>query len=151
MTAATLEALIDHYAAGHRNRRNELIHCICVPAIVFAVLGLFSAIGFGVALLAIVAALLYYRRLSDAAAADMALVLLGMLAVWAIIMPHHHRVIYAAVIFVAAWIGQFIGHAYEGAKPSFFEDLQYLMIGPLCVIAVLKGKMGVASAAPGSL
>jgi uncharacterized membrane protein YGL010W len=147
MTAATLDALVNHYAAGHRNRRNELIHCVCVPAIVFAVLGLFSAIGFGVALLAIVGALLYYRRLSDAAAAEMAIVLLVMLAVWAMIMPHHHRVAYAAVIFVAAWIGQFIGHAYEGAKPSFFEDLQYLMIGPLYVIAVLKGKTGIKTAA----
>jgi uncharacterized membrane protein YGL010W len=138
MTTATLDELVDHYAAGHRDRRNEIIHCVCVPAIVFAVLGLFSAIGFGVALLAIVAALLYYRRLSDAAAAEMALVLLVMLAVWAMIMTHHHRLVYAAVIFVVAWIGQFIGHAYEGAKPSFFEDVQYLMIGPLYVIAVLK-------------
>lgn len=40
----------------------------------------------------------------------------------------------AAGVFVAAWIGQFYGHKIEGKKPSFFEDLQYLLIGPVWVI-----------------
>ncbi len=35
-----------------------------------------------------------------------------------------------AALFVVAWIGQFIGHKIEGKKPSFFEDLQFLLIGP---------------------
>src|SRR5207245_4619633 len=34
-------------------------------------------------------------------------------------------------IFAVAWIGQFIGHAIEGKRPSFFKDLQFLLIGPL--------------------
>jgi uncharacterized membrane protein YGL010W len=33
-------------------------------------------------------------------------------------------------VFVIAWIGQFIGHGIEGKKPSFFKDLQFLLIGP---------------------
>ena len=36
-----------------------------------------------------------------------------------------------AAVFVVAWIGQFIGHKIEGKKPSFFEDLQFLLIGCL--------------------
>ncbi len=28
---------------------------------------------------------------------------------------------------------QFIGHAIEGKRPSFFKDLQFLLIGPACV------------------
>ncbi len=32
------------------------------------------------------------------------------------------------IVFVLAWIGQFYGHKIEGVKPSFFEDLQFLMI-----------------------
>jgi uncharacterized membrane protein YGL010W len=36
-------------------------------------------------------------------------------------------------IFIVAWIGQFIGHKIEGKKPSFFKDLQFLLIGPLWV------------------
>ena len=40
-----------------------------------------------------------------------------------------------ATIFVLAWIGQFIGHRVEGKKPSFFKDVQFLMIGPLWLLA----------------
>lgn len=37
-------------------------------------------------------------------------------------------------LFVVAWIGQFVGHKIEDAKPSFFEDLQFLLIGPAWVV-----------------
>lgn len=37
-------------------------------------------------------------------------------------------------VFVAAWIAQFIGHKIEGKRPSFFEDLQYLLIGPVWIM-----------------
>jgi uncharacterized membrane protein YGL010W len=40
-----------------------------------------------------------------------------------------------AAVFVAAWIGQFIGHHIEGRRPSFFTDLVYLMIGPVWVLS----------------
>lgn len=36
-------------------------------------------------------------------------------------------------IFILAWIGQFIGHKIEGKRPSFFKDIQFLLIGPLWV------------------
>jgi uncharacterized membrane protein YGL010W len=38
-------------------------------------------------------------------------------------------------LFVVAWVGQFIGHAIEGKRPSFFKDIQFLMIGPLWLLA----------------
>ena len=37
----------------------------------------------------------------------------------------------ASTIFVLAWTGQFYGHKIEGKKPSFFKDLNFLLIGPL--------------------
>ncbi|KCY98480.1 hypothetical protein J969_4600 [Acinetobacter baumannii 26016_3] len=41
-------------------------------------------------------------------------------------------------LFVFAWIGQFYGHKVEGKKPSFFKDLQFLLIGPVwCMDAYL--------------
>jgi uncharacterized membrane protein YGL010W len=46
-------------------------------------------------------------------------------------------------IFVAAWIGQFIGHAIEGKRPSFFKDLQFLLIGPLWLLAALYRRCGI--------
>ena len=47
------------------------------------------------------------------------------------------------VIFIVAWIGQFIGHHYEGKKPSFVEDLQYLMIGPAWTLSHLFDRFGI--------
>lgn len=47
-------------------------------------------------------------------------------------------------IFVVAWIGQFIGHAIEGKRPSFFKDLQFLLIGPLWLLAAAYRKVGLS-------
>ena len=44
--------------------------------------------------------------------------------------------------FVLAWIGQFIGHKIEGEKPSFFEDLQFLLIGPAWLLHFIYKKVG---------
>ena len=49
----------------------------------------------------------------------------------------------AAAIFVAAWVGQFIGHHVEGAKPSFFKDLQFLLIGPLWLLADVYRRLAI--------
>jgi uncharacterized membrane protein YGL010W len=46
-------------------------------------------------------------------------------------------------IFVIAWIGQFIGHAIEGKRPSFFKDVQFLLIGPLWLVAHLFRRAGI--------
>ena len=44
-------------------------------------------------------------------------------------------------LFVVAWIGQFIGHHYEGKRPSFFKDVQFLMIGPLWLLSFIYRKL----------
>ena len=75
-----IDRLLAYYSESHLHPLNEAIHCICVPAIVFALLG---------------------------------------------------------------WIGQFVGHKIEGKKPSFFDDLRYLLIGPLFVLAVLYRRLGI--------
>jgi uncharacterized membrane protein YGL010W len=46
-------------------------------------------------------------------------------------------------IFALAWIGQFIGHKIEGAKPSFFKDLQFLLIGPAWLLSFIYKKAGI--------
>ncbi|MEZ4979259.1 MAG: Mpo1-like protein [Chitinophagales bacterium] len=50
--------------------------------------------------------------------------------------------IVSIAIFVLAWVGQFIGHKIEGAKPSFFEDLQFLLIGPAWLLHFIYKKIG---------
>jgi len=37
--------------------------------------------------------------------------------------------IYAAILFLAGWVLQFIGHAFEGKKPEFFNDWRFLLVG----------------------
>jgi uncharacterized membrane protein YGL010W len=49
----------------------------------------------------------------------------------------------SVALFVGAWIAQFVGHRYEGKKPSFFEDLQYLWVGPIFVLSKLFLKLGI--------
>ena len=49
----------------------------------------------------------------------------------------------AVVIFVVAWIFQFIGHNIEGKKPSFLEDLQFLLIGPSWLLSFIYKKIGI--------
>lgn len=44
------------------------------------------------------------------------------------------------IVFVVAWIGQFWGHKIEGKKPSFFQDIFFLLIGPLWVIEAILRK-----------
>jgi uncharacterized membrane protein YGL010W len=47
-------------------------------------------------------------------------------------------------IFVVAWIGQFIGHKIEGKKPSFLDDLRFLLVGPLFVLSFLYRRLHLA-------
>jgi uncharacterized membrane protein YGL010W len=46
--------------------------------------------------------------------------------------------------FIIAWIGQFYGHKVEGKRPSFFKDLQFLLIGPMWLMSFVYEKMGIA-------
>ncbi|MCU4158698.1 DUF962 domain-containing protein [Acidiphilium sp. AL] len=135
----TLQAKLAHYAESHRDRRNVIIHCICVPAIVFAVIGLLMALNILVAIAAMIVATVYYARIDPdravgiRAAATMAVMMVAMLVVWLVLVPPGERLAAAVAIFVLAWIGQFVGHHLEGQKPSFFDDLRYLLVGPLFV------------------
>ena len=49
----------------------------------------------------------------------------------------------ALILFVIAWVGQFWGHKVEGKKPSFFKDVQFLLIGPAWLLSFLYKRMGI--------
>ena len=63
----------------------------------------------------------------------MSAAMLGLLA----LMPPMTVLPVSIAVFVVAWIGQFIGHKIEGKKPSFFDDLKFLLLGPLFVLSFL--------------
>ena len=46
----------------------------------------------------------------------------------------------AAVLFVAGWGLQFVGHAVEGKPPEFFKDWRFLLVGVRWWVAKLQGK-----------
>ena len=89
-------------------------------------------------------AIIFYLRLSISIAVGMLLIAIGMLTSinWIELFdPTIWRL--SLSIFVMAWIGQFIGHKIEGKKPSFFEDLQFLLIGPAWLLSFIYKKIGI--------
>ncbi|WP_151446005.1 Mpo1 family 2-hydroxy fatty acid dioxygenase [Lacisediminimonas profundi] len=138
-----VDALLDKYAESHRNPVNELIHCVCVPAIVFSVLGLVWAIHPWAAAGLVAVSMIYYFSLSVPFAFGMA-VMSGLFLAVLNLMPATMVLPVSLTVFVVAWIGQFIGHKIEGKKPSFFDDLRFLAIGPLFVLGVWYRRLGVA-------
>jgi uncharacterized membrane protein YGL010W len=142
------------YSASHRNPVNKTLHLICVPLIVWSLIGLLWSLPApgradfdyaNWASYAVAAAVLYYAVLSMPLALGVLPILAAMLfsvdalsqlaqvPLWAV----------SAAVFTLGWVGQFIGHAIEGARPSFFKDLQFLLIGPLWLLAALYQRAGI--------
>jgi len=147
---------LHEYGDSHRNPTNKGLHWICVPVIAWCVLGLLWSLPFpgGIRAIypaanwagaAVLAALIYYSLLSIRLA-------LGVLPLLLIFLWSFDRLdqfsgaplwSICVVLFVVAWIGQFIGHAIEGRRPSFFKDVQFLMIGPLWLLADVYRRWGI--------
>ena len=153
---ATMDWLLDKYGESHLNPTNKLIHWICVPSIVFSLFGVLYALPFPVArglftnwaFVLYAVTLVYYIRLSLPIALGLMLICGAMVfGVDAIFNAVGRDAIGLAKvafgIFVIAWIGQFIGHKIEGKKPSFLEDLQFLMVGPAWLLSFIYKKVGI--------
>lgn len=147
-----LQDWYSEYSESHQNKTNKAIHFICVPIIFFSIVGMLMSInnsylvsltGLNIILInnwafpVLVIALLFYLRMSFR-------VFLKMLLFSAICLYGNsylgniYPLFYLSLaLFVLAWIGQFIGHHIEGKKPSFFKDLQFLLIGPAWVFEKL--------------
>ncbi|TFW35810.1 Mpo1 family 2-hydroxy fatty acid dioxygenase [Massilia horti] len=139
----SIHVLLTRYAESHRHPTNEWIHIVCVPVIVFTLLGILWSLHPLAALAASGLALAYYWRLSRPFAFGMLAMSAVMLALLAL-MPPLTVLPVSLAIFVVAWIGQFIGHQIEGKKPSFMEDLRFLLIGPLFVLGFLYRRLRLA-------
>jgi uncharacterized membrane protein YGL010W len=151
MPAKSMQQWLDEYGESPRNPVNKTIHWICVPLILWTLLALIwplhvgSSPWFNLSVAFVVFCLLFYARLSWPIAA-------GMVAIaavsFALIQWHLNRIDWplwqtALTIFIIAWIGQFIGHQIEGRRPSFFKDLQFLLIGPAWLLSFVYRKLGI--------
>jgi len=151
----SLRQWLDEYSASHRHPINKAIHWICVPVIAFTVFGLLRAVPLGgefvnAATVGGALALAYYLLLSWRLALGAALVFALMYA--GVEASDHglgggHLPLMVAM-FVLAWIFQFVGHKLEGAKPSFFKDLQFLLIGPLWLLAQVYRRLSLPTGEP---
>lgn len=138
-----IDSLLAKYGESHLNHTNEVIHFICIPAIVFSFLGMIWALHPLAAVAVTVVSLLYYFRLSVPFAIGM--LLMSGIMLWILsVLPQAQVLKVSLLVFVVAWIGQFIGHKIEGKKPSFFDDLRFLLIGPLFVLSFLYRRFRIA-------
>jgi uncharacterized membrane protein YGL010W len=153
-----VDIYFDKYAESHQNHTNKTIHWICVPLIVFSLLGLVWAIPFPYikflgsyngffnwASFLIGFSIYYYYKLSPVLSYLMLLIIFafcygimeldniqkaGGPSLWLVCL----------IIFAISWIGQFIGHKIEGKKPSFLDDIKFLLIGPIWLLHFILKK-----------
>lgn len=151
MAKRSMQQWFDAYGESHRNATNKLIHWICVPTIYFCVVGLLWSIPVPGASTGIVAKVvvalvgIFYARISLSIMLGMMLFSIACLVLARWIDLHDGWALWALCLslFVLAWIGQFIGHKIEGKKPSFLEDLQFLMIGPAWLMGFIYRRLGI--------
>ncbi len=153
-----IDQLFFEYGESHQDVTNKMIHWVCVPLIFFSLIGLVAAIPSGIvqavlgegnpyanwATVLLLFVLAYYVTLSISLSVGM--MLFGALCLFlAQIIAASGIPLWGVslCIFVLAWIGQFYGHKVEGKKPSFFKDLQFLLIGPAWLMHFIYKKLGI--------
>lgn len=140
----TFEQWMTEYGVSHKNPVNKLIHKFCVPLIMFSILGLMWLIPkptlmgqlelINWSTLFSILVILFYFSLSIKYALILICVFFGMQLLNYQIFDTSYFLNLQIIIFVISWVFQFIGHKIEGKKPSFLEDLSFLLIGPLWVV-----------------
>jgi len=143
--ASLFERQLQAYSGYHRDHRNRATHFVGIPAIVFSLLlalslwrlpvGEHAVSGaWIVGLLAVAGWIALDLTIGLAiAVATLVMVLvagwltshLGSGAVWILFW----------VLFIGGWALQFLGHAYEGRRPAFTDNLFQAFIGPMFVMA----------------
>jgi len=135
-----VDRLFESYGRYHQNPVNKAIHWICVPLIVWSVLGMLWAASAAAAVAVIAAATLFYLFLSLPLACGMLAVLAGM--AWLLTLFGDRLLMISLLTFVAAWAGQFIGHVIEGRKPAFVDDLRSFLVAPAWLVSDVYRRLG---------
>lgn len=153
--AKSIQQWLDEYSESHQNKVNKRIHWFCVPQIFLTVMAFVYAIPTPAAMaevsphlnwasLTAIGVVVYYALLSLPLSIGMAAftaLCYSIVAAFDAAFPGYLLPV-AGGYFVLLWIGQFYGHEVEGKKPSFFKDIQFLMIGPAWCMSFLYNKAG---------
>ena len=151
----TFSEQLSKYALYHRDSRNILTHLVGIPLIVLAVLTLLSrpAVELGgltitPALIVLILSCIYYIRLNIRYGLVMTILLLAGLQL-SMLFASLSTAAWLGLgigLFIVGWIIQFVGHAYEGKKPAFVDDIIGLVIGPLFIVVEVAFMLGFSKA-----
>ena len=149
----SMQQWFDEYAESHQNITNQKIHFICVPVIYFSIVGMLMSIPSKIignllqfenqfitnwAAVIILFVLLFYLIHSFKSFVSMFIFSAVCVIFNSYLSLYLPLFLTSLILFIVAWIGQFYGHKLEGKKPSFFKDLQFLLIGPAWVFEKIK-------------
>jgi uncharacterized membrane protein YGL010W len=136
------------YAAYHRNPTNRAIHFVMVPAIVWSLMVALDLVILGTAggasitlAMPVVAGLLLWYLALDFALGIAGVVVFTVLLVSAInlnvvLASTQASLTIAALVFVASWIFQFIGHGvWEKRRPALADNALQVFVAPLFLIS----------------
>ncbi|ENK2092403.1 DUF962 domain-containing protein [Vibrio vulnificus] len=138
----SLEQWLDAYGESHQNSTNQKIHTFAVRGIFFSIVALiWSLPSLPLPVLSLnwvwIAALpvwwFYYRLSLSVFLMMLGYTLASIALAWSVELLGMPLAEMAVGLFIVLWIFQFVGHKIEGKKPSFFEDLKFLLIGPVWV------------------
>lgn len=145
----TLKQYLDEYSTSHQHPINIRIHKICIPIMIFGLLGILKALPVSAAwplwfdwsLVLIAFSMVFYISLKNLRV----LMIMGaqtilMLFILEALRPRFFLL--SLGLFALAWIGQFIGHKVERKRPSFLKNLFFLLIGPIWTLKHTGDQMG---------
>ncbi|MEX1057106.1 MAG: Mpo1-like protein [Natronospirillum sp.] len=151
----SIDDWLAEYSVSHQHKTNKFIHWFAVPGIYWSILallwvlptpGLFAhSVWLNWSTLTLVIVVGFYLRLSVPLTLGMTVLTFICYGITVTIeagLGQAGLLTTAVSVFVVLWIGQFIGHHVEGKRPSFFQDIQFLMIGPAWIMAFLFKKLG---------
>jgi uncharacterized membrane protein YGL010W len=144
---------LDSYADDHRHPLNQRLHEICVPLILWSAIALLWTVpvpallgrpGFWSVAAQVLAFAWYWKHSRRLGGAMFVLfVVLDLLTAWLFGTWGASMLRWSALaVFAMAWVGQFVGHAVEGRRPSFLTDLSYLLVGPAWLMDKLLRRLG---------
>ena len=154
----SLSQFLHDYGDSHQNTVNQWVHIACVPAILISTLGLFwlipvgSWLGLsgsgaywvnGATILAGLSGIVYLRLSLWVFVLMAGWFVLSLWAIQSVLASGLSLFWTSLVVWIVAWAVQVVGHKIEGKKPSFVEDLVFLLIGPIFVSIEFAAKLGI--------
>ena len=136
---------LDDYAGYHQTLGNEVCHYLGIPSIIVGTATLLGELpiatiaGFTLTPAEVVAAAIAAFYLISARWLGLVTsLLLGAL----VLLGRHLPFLVGAVVFVAGWAFQGIGHAvYEHRSPAFMRNLLHLLVGPAWIVERMLGRL----------